>query len=40
MIPQSNIRCQVISNIDWQKAIIQEYALKQYHSIPTGFLND
>ena len=36
LVPQLSIRCQGVSNLDWQKAIIQVYALKQYHSIPTA----
>lgn len=37
LITLATIRCQAVFNLDWQKAIIQVYALKQYHSIPTAF---
>ena len=37
LVAQLSIRCQAVFNLDWQKAIIQVYALKQYHSIPIAF---
>mgnify|MGYP001629823122 FL=1 len=37
LVAQLSIRCQGVSNLDWQQVIMQVCSLKLYHSIPTAF---